>query len=804
MEYGHFSDDGNEFIITRQDTPSPWINYLYNGRYFATISNNGGGISYFKSPLHGRITRYRINDLPHDRPGKYIYVRDRDTGEYWSLTWQPVGLYPDKYKVFHGFGYTRVESEIQEIAAHLTYFVPGEDDQEIWKSVLTNKGQRIRRLSVYGYVEFALGHAMVDLINQCDDQHFNRVHFDRQLNTLWATKTYWVTQSRGTQHQENKEWDQWVFFTVNQPVTAWETVRERFIGLYRNENNPVALESDRLGSQDTDYGNAVGALQVDLELAPGQSWDLIFSLGVVPKEGYSDPSGVEADVQRKRLQSQFAGRVSKYHDPERVNEALRQVQRHWDRFFAHTAVETPDQHVNIFMNRWTPYQAKVAFDVGRVTSFYYWGIGRGFGFRDTSQDTIAVTISEPSLALDRIKLLSRQMQWDGKVYHHFFGDGEGEFTRHCDDPLWYILAVTEYLRETGDLSLLSHKEPFLNAPEDTILEHLFSTVRFVEGNMGSHGLPVFGRGDWNDTLDYIGGEDGGESVWGAMFYVAMLNRFIELLDYIEKDAVDVCRVRDRLIKAVEEHCWDGEWYIRAFGDKQKRIGTSENRFGKIFINTQTWPVIAGFPDQQRLVSAMDSVKRHLDSPVGPKICAPAFREIDPKIGLITRCVWGKKENGAVFNHPTAWLIQAECMLRRGNQAFEYYSKLLPNRLDQDQYVAEPYVYSQYITSDEHDQPGKASHSWQTGTAAWMFRINFDYILGIRPHYRGLEIDPVIPSAWTWFRASRIFRGTEYFIEVQNPNGKQSGVEKILVDGKELDGNIIPPSTNKRCHVNVIM
>jgi cellobiose phosphorylase len=807
MNYGDFSADGREYIIHRQDTPSPWINYMYNGRYFSSISNNGGGISYIKSPLHGRITRYRINDVPHDRPGKYIYVKDNDTGEVWSLTWQPVSRDPEAYRVAHGFGYTRVEANIEGIESKLLYFVPLNQDREIWKSVLTNTTDKTRSLSVYGYVEFALGHALVDLINQCDDQHFNRVHFDREQNSIFATKTYWVTESKGTQQQENKEWDQWAYFTVNKPVKAYETVRERFIGLYRNENNPIGIELG-LSSQDTDFGNAVGALQVDLQLQPGESTDVIFSLGVIPKD---DIILKTEDGRRKTQDAGYSlsviGQLSlpeKYHEISEVNNAFQAVIDHWNRFFSHTSVETPDREVNIFMNYWTPYQAKVAFDVGRVTSFYYWGIGRGFGFRDTAQDTIAVTIAHPELALERIKLLARQMQTDGKVYHHFHGDGQGEFTKHCDDPLWFILAVTEYIRETGDLSLLQHTEPFIGGEKGTIMDHMMAVVNFADNNRGKHGLPIFGRGDWNDTLDYIGGEDGGESVWGGMFYAAMLNKLIELLEYLSEDSSYVSEVRDKFHEAVEKNCWDGNWYIRAFGEKNRKIGSAENKFGKIFLNTQSWAVIAGLPDRKKLVRAMDSVKNELDTEYGPKICAPAYREIDPNIGLITRCVWGKKENGAIFNHPTAWLIQAECILGRGNKAFEYYRKLLPNRVDSDIYVAEPYVYSQYITSDEHSKPGRTSHSWQTGTAAWMFRINFDYILGIRPHYDGLEINPVIPSEWKGFKARRIFRGTTYDIEVLNPEGTENGVSEIRLDGKTIEGNILPVPDGDYCKVIVTL
>ncbi|MFZ4550132.1 MAG: GH36-type glycosyl hydrolase domain-containing protein, partial [Bacteroidales bacterium] len=515
MNYGEFSQSGKEYIITNPKTPSPWINYIYNGRYFSTISNNGGGISYYKSPLHGRITRYRINEVPPDRPGKYIYIKDRETGEIWSLTWQPVGKSPEAYTVAHGFGYTRAEASVNGIDSSVLFFVPQDDDQEIWKTILTNKTGKTRRLSVYGYVELALGHALVDLINQCDDQHFNRSHFEKEHNALFSTKTYWVTQTKGTQQQENKEWDQWTFFTVNKPVTAFETVRERFLGLYRNENNPESIEKETLSNLETDFGNIVNTLQVDIELLPGESTDLIFSLGVIEK---------------LRFDELKVSRVEKYKSSAHVNEAFAAVNKHWEDYFAFTTASTPDENVNIFLRYWLPYQAKVAFDVGRVISFYYWGIGRGFGFRDTAQDTIAVTISNPEKAKERIQLLSRQMRVDGKVYHHFHGDGQGEFTYHCDDPLWYMLAVTEYLKETGDFSLLDNVQPFIDEGKSgTILDHMFAIVRYAKNNLGKHGLPIFGRGDWNDTLDYIGGDDGGESVWGGMFYAAMLDLFAGLL-----------------------------------------------------------------------------------------------------------------------------------------------------------------------------------------------------------------------------------------------------------------------------------
>jgi cellobiose phosphorylase len=791
MRYGRFSEDGREFIIENVATPRPWINYLYNEEYFTFVSQNGGGMSYHRIPLYGRITRYRINDVPPDRPGKYIYVCDGDTGEFWSLTWQPVGRGREAYRAVHGFGWTRVEARIARISSEVTYFVAPDENTEIWWAKLANRSEKPRRLSIIGYVEFCLGHALIDLINQSDDQHFNRVHFDPALNALFATKTYWVTETRGTQHQENKEWDQWVFFTASEPVSEYETLRERFTGIYGNESNPQALKKGELSSKDTDFGNAVGALKLEINLAAGESKDVIFALGVVPKDSFEKDKG---------------RRIKRFLNAADAGETLERVKKQWENILGAVTVNTPDPDANIYLNCWTPYQARVAFDIGRVASFYYWGIGRGLGFRDTAQDTIAVTIASPEKARERVLLLSRQMFRDGRVYHHFYRDGQGELTDHADDPLWFILAVTEYVKETGEPGILEAVESFADGGSGTILDHLRAVVRFAEARLGPHGLPIFGRGDWNDTLDYIGGDEGGESVWAGMFYAAMLDRLAELLEFIGEieSAEQAAALRDQFRQAANDHGWDGEWYIRAFGEKGRKIGSRENIFGKIFINTQSWAVIASVAGRDRLSRAMDSVLKQLDTAYGPKLCAPAFREIDPTIGLITRCVAGKKENAAVFLHPTAWVIQAECLLGRGREAWRYYKKLLPNAIDQDIFKAEPYVYSQYITSDEHPSAGSASHSWQTGTAAWMFRVMIDYAFGVRPEYAGLRIDPVIPPEWERFSIERTFRGTRYAIEVENPDHIEYGVREIVADGAKIQGQVLPLSPKAVCHVKVIM
>ncbi|HMA61651.1 MAG TPA: glycosyl hydrolase family 65 protein, partial [bacterium] len=694
------------------------------------------------------------------------------------------------YNIIHGFGYTISESFVNDIKGVLKFFVPQDSNREIWRGELINRSSRKRNLEIYSYVEFSLGHALVDLINQCDDQHFNRVNFDRELNTLFATKTYWVTENFGTQQQENQAWNQYVFFNSSLPIKEYETRRERFIGFYRNENNPVAIEKGHLSSRDTDYGNAIGVLKSEVTLQPGQTKGFIYNLGVIPKEKFNQIKESE---------------VGKFLETDSVDKALRQVKDSWEKFFSKTNVKTPESDLNIFMNYWIPYQAKVAFDVGRVASYYYWGIGRGFGFRDTAQDTLATTIANPKKARQRIALLSRQMFTNGKVYHHFYKDGQGETTQHCDDPLWFILAVTDYLKETGDFDFLKTVEPFLDESKGTILDHILAVVDYIKDNKGPNGLPIFGRGDWNDTLDYIGGNGGGESVWGALFFIAMLNELIGLLEFIDnKHLAEVKNVRDQLKKNVQKCCWDGEWFIRAIGNSGKKIGSKSNKYGKIYLNSQAWAVISKVADRNKLIKALDSVKKHLDSEFGPKICSPAYQEIDQNIGLVTRCVPGKKENAGVFCHPTTWLIQAECMLGRGNRAYQYFKNMLPNRIDSDTFTAEPYVYSQYITSDANKEPGKASHSWQTGTAVWMYRVSIDYILGVRAQYSGLKIDPAIPAKWDKLNFDRYFRGTLYKIRIKNPESVQKGVKEIYVDDHKIEGNILPVLDNKEAEVKVIM
>ncbi len=777
--YGHFSKDGRQFVIERVDTPSPWINYLSNGKYTALISQNAGGYSFIECPKDGRITRWHPDALPADRPGRYIYLRDSSSGEYWSLSWQPAGGPREEYRAAHGFGHTTIAASHGGLESEVTFFVPVSDTLEVWKIDLRNSGDVRRTLSLFSYVEFCLGHALIDLINKPNDQHFNRARFSPDDGAIFATKTYWVTGSGTGARQENKEWDRWAFFASSLPVSSYECSRDAFIGPYRSEADPIGVETGELRGKDVDYGNVAGVLKNELELGPGEGTTVVIVLGVCPKE--------EFPGRAKEL-------VARYADASAAGDALGEVRKHWEAYMGAVSVEAPDEDLARSVNYWNQYQAKTAFDMSRSASYYHWGLTRGMGFRDSAQDTIGVAIAEPELARQRIITLAGQQLKDGRALHYFHPvSGEGELTGHSDDPPWLVLAAVSYVEETGDVSLLEEQIAYRDGGRGTLLEHLSRAIGASTGSLGPRGIPVFGRGDWNDTLDYVGGEKSGESIWGGMFLAHALGKMSELLGFtgMQQEAGEMSSVREALVKSLNEHCWDGKWYIRAINEKGGVLGSSSCREGRIFLNPQAWAVISGVAGADRGREAMDSVAEHLGTRYGPKLLAPAYTRVDPEIGLITRCAPGKKENGAIFCHAAVWCIIAECMLGRGDRAFDYYRKLLPSGMSQDLREVEPYVYAQYVTSDEHETFGQASHSWLTGTAAWMFRAALDYMLGVRPSLGGLLIDPCIPESWGEYRVRRLFRGAVYDVVVKNPLRVSKGVARMTVDGREHAGNRIP-------------
>lgn len=780
QKYGTFSEDRKEFIITRPDTPRPWVNYISNGRYSGLVSHTGGGFSFCPSPRDDRITRWRYNSLPVDRPGRYLYLRERRSGLYWSPTWQPTATALEEFRCHHGVYYTRIVSAFRGIEAEVLYFVPLDDDLEIWRVTMRNTLQTPSELDLFAYVELCLGHALVDLINQPNDQHFNEVHFDPNEQILFATKRYWVRYAGPTVRQANEEWDKVVFFASSLPVKGWDGSKDLFIGRWRSEANPEAVELGRCTNSEITSGDAVAALHAPLELQGGEERQFVVLLGVVQKQEYPHAA---------------ATLVRKYRDLGLVQGQYQRLRDEWCEYLSAVQVATPDDDLNTMLNVWNQYQTSVTFRFSRDASYYHGGLLFGRGFRDSCQDALGPMIARPDWVRERLSQMCRAQFADGSAFHLIFpSSGTGERTGHADTPLWLPFAVTQYLKETADWPFLEAEVPFADQGSGSVLKHALSAVEYVLANLSPRGLAKFGPGDWNDTLDYLGRGGKGESVWVSMLLAFVLKELVELLCFTgsKETAARYEKAYEQLREAINEHCWDGEWYLRGTNDWGEVIGSASNREGRIFLNVQSWAVISGVAPDQRALQCLEAVRLHLDTPKGPKILHPPYRTINPRIGLATRCVAGKKENGSVFNHAVSWAILAECLLGRAERAFDLYKRALPMNpvVDIDRYEVEPYVYAEYVTSPDHPTCGQASHSWLTGSSAWMFRDVLDYILGVRPTYPGLLIDPCVPAAWTSFRVQRRFRGHLFDIEVSNPEHVNRGVVEVAVAGERLAGDLI--------------
>ncbi len=778
--YGYFSKDDREYVITRPDTPAPWVNYLTNGRYAALLSHTGGGYSFYISPRDSRITRWRYNSLPPDRPGRYLYLRDRSTGRYWSPTWQPTRTELDGYRCRHGLNYTRITSAYRGVTADLLYFVGG-DDVEIWKFRFKNQTGRKKRFDLFASVELCLGHALVDLINQPNDQHFNEVVFDAVSQVLFATKRYWVTSSGATVQQANQAWDRWVFLASSLPVSGFDGSRSEFIGRWRSEENPVAVEAGCCRNSTLTSGDAVGVLQCPLELAPGKWSEGAILLGVVPKE-----NGREAALPI----------VEKYRSLGEIDRQFADLKSGWEDYLSHYQAQTPRKEVNRMVNVWNPYQVQTTFQFSRSASYHHGGLLFGRGYRDSCQDQYGALKARSGQVKERILEMSRYGFQNGSVYHLYHPlAGGGEVTGHSDTPLWFPLSVTSYLKETGDWSLLEIETPYADEGKGTIYEHVMSNVRWVLEHLSARHLPLFGPGDWNDTLDYVGRQGRGESVMSAGVLCYVLREVSRMLEQMGRaqEAEELRRSRQAVADSINENCWDGRWYVRGTCDDGRRIGSSQCEEGQIFLNAQSWMVIGEVAPRERALSAMDALRGLLDTPKGPKIVHPPYTRIDPGIGLATRCVPGKKENGAVFNHAVSWAILAECLVGRADIAFDYYLKALPfnSTVKPDRYEVEPYVYAEYVTSPDHPTCGQASHSWLTGSAVWMLRDITEYILGVRPTYEGLRIDPCVPQGWKKYAVRRKFRGAAYDIRVSIPKGRGGKVQQVEVNGREVMGCVVP-------------
>ncbi len=783
MQYGYFDQKANEYVITRPDTPTPWINYIGSGKYGGIVSNTGGGYSFHKDPRNRRLTRYRYNNIPMDRPGRYVYIRDAATGEYWNPGFQPVQRRLDSYRCRHGMGYTVLEGEYKAIASDVTYFVPDDIDLEIWLVKVKNLGHTPRTLQLFTYSEFCFWDAVKDQQNVDWVQQINQGRYEDGIIT-WHPHEYKNTCA---------------YFATGEEINSYDTNLESFIGRYRSEANPIAVEMGACANSISYRMNGVGAFCIDLDLSPHEEREMVFILGFTENK------------------AEIKNEISKYLNVNEAKAALSRLNSSWKEFMSKIQVETPDDDMNLFLNTWNQYQCKTTFNWSRFVSLYQLGLGRGMGIRDSAQDTLGVMHSIPDEARELIKKLIQCQYTDGRVYHLFFPlTGEGsfgdapvkKFDWYSDDHIWLILAVNSYIKETGDFEFLNSTILYNDKKtEASVMEHLEKAMEFTYNHRGPNGLALAGRADWNDTLNLDMGNGIAESVFSSMLYCKAALEMIEIAKYMKLDqSVQKHKnMYEEMKNTINDSCWDGEWYKRAFDDEGNVLGSKENEFGKIFINSQSWAIMSSLASEQQAKTCLESVNKHLNTKYGIVSVYPAYKEFDESKGGITTYPPGAKENGGIFVHTNPWVMIAETMMGNGDMAYKYYEQILPAKRnnDADLLEVEPYVYCQNILGKEHPQFGIGRNSWLTGTSAWNYVAATQYILGIRPEFESLTVDPCIPSNWKGFKVTRVFRGCTYNIEVRNPDGACRGVKKIIVDGVETDRIPIKQKA-KTCDCLIIM
>ena len=780
-EYGYFDEKSGEYVITRPDTPTPWMNYLGQGRYGGIISNTAGGYSFDRDPKNRRVSRYRYNAIPVDQPGRYIYLRDQASGEFWSPTWQPIpGRKLAFYECRHGPGYTRIASRYKGIYAELLYFVPqttgGGDSKEesedapceLWILKLRNSSRRARHLRSFSYIEFSMWNADADLYNLDWGQHVLHSRFEDGIIRM-------ETSSRPSIS----------FFSSSSSPLGFDTDREVFIGSYRNLASPIVVEQGEPRNSQAARGNNVGVLCHELTLEPGEEREITYILGVT-------------DDGR-----QIAQKVAQFRDGKIVREAFADLKTDWQAYLGKFQVETPDAEMNAMLNVWNQVQCRATLFWSRFASAYETGLGRGMGTRDSAQDTLATVQNAPQRVRENLSILWKLQFSDGHTWHQVFPlSGEGgaglaaEFPDYpqwfCDDHLWLLIAVCAYLCETGDFPYLEERLPYADSGEDTVWGHMLRAVDFTDKHRGPHGLPRLGFSDWDDTMNLDHGSGKAESVMAAQQFCRAMLDLADLCDQLGK-AADANRFRtlkDEMVEIINRSAWDGKWYARAFDDQGKPVGVAGAEYHQIGLNTQTWAVIGECAPVERAHQAMRSAHERLNSEFGLALLAPGYAQYDPRVGGTTTYPPGAKENGGIFSHANTWAIIAAAQLGWNDLAYQYYQQLMPlRRNDCDVYKVEPYVYCANICGPEHPQFGYGRNSWLSGTASWTYVAATHWILGIRPTYKGLQVSPCIPADWDGFTARRNFRGVTYHISVVREGSGNSVT--LTVDGKPLKDDVIP-------------
>lgn len=798
MQYGHFDNEKREYVIDRVDLPVSWTNYLGVKDLCVVVNHTAGGYMFYQSPEYHRVTRFRGNAVPMDRPGHYVYLRDAKDGDYWSISWQPVGKPLDqaKYTCRHGMSYTTYECDYKGIKASQTLMVPMDDAVELWDVRLKNTTDKERRISVFSYCEFSFHHIMID------NQNF-------QMSLYCAGSSY---DENIIEYDLFYEEFGYQYFTSNVTPNGFDCLRDSFLGAYRTEDNPIAVEHGTCSGSHELGNNHCGSLQKDLVLAPGEEVRLIFMLG----EGNREAG--------KKIRE-------KYSDMANVDAAYAQLKDYWENKFAQLQIRTPNEGMNTLINTWNLYQAEVNIMFSRFASFIEVGGRTGLGYRDTAQDAMTIPHSNPEKCRQRIVELLRGLTTKGYGLHLFSPewfdpDAKKEKKKPfksptviptvnandivygledacSDDALWLVPSIIEYIKETGDAGFADETVTYADGGEGTVYEHMKRILDFSAEQVGATGICKGLRADWNDCLNL----GGGESAMVSFLHYWAICHFLQLAEYLGRteDVEKYQAMRERVGNVCNRELWDKEWFIRGITKNGKKIGTSEDAEGKVHLESNAWAVLSGAADVEKGKRAMDSVDKYLFTPYGILLNAPSYTVPNDDIGFVTRVYPGLKENGSIFSHPNPWAWAAECVLGRGDRAMKFYNALCPyyqnNMIEIRQ--SEPYSYCQFVVGRDHTAFGRARHPFMTGSGGWAYFSATRYMLGIRPDFEHLTIDPCIPADWKEFSAVRRWRGAEYDIHVENPDGVMKGVQELYLDGEKVE-RIPVMAQGSRHDVRVVM
>lgn len=778
MQYGYFDNDNREYVINKVDLPTSWTNYLGVKDTCVVVNHTAGGYMFHKTPEYHRMTRFRGNSVPMDRPGHYVYIRDNDDNDYFSISWQPVGKPLDvaKYECRHGLSYSKYLCEYNNIKAEQKLFVPMSDDVELWDVRIKNEDSKKRNLSVFSYCEFSFHH--IDM----DNKNF-------QMSLYASGSSY---KNGVIEHDLFYEEFGFQYFTSSFEPDGFDCLRDKFIGKYRTEDNPIGVEAGVLSGSSELGGNHCGSLQKNITLEPGEEVRLVFMLG-------------DGNMQKGREIKE------KYSDFAAVDSEFDKLKQFWNEKITKLQINTPNEGMNTLINTWTLYQAEINVMFSRFASFIEVGGRTGLGYRDTAQDAMTIPHSNPQKCRQRIVELLRGLVSQGYGLHLFQPEWfepnnevkpfksptvvptpKGSDMVHgiedacSDDALWLVSSITEYVKETGEFDFLDEVITYADKGEGTVYEHMKRILDFSAEQVGENGVCKGLRADWNDCLNL----GGGESALVSFLHYWALDNFLELAEYKgeTEDVEKYTKIKQHVEEVCDKELWDKDWYIRGITKNGKKVGTNKDLQGKIHLESNAWAVLSGAASEEKGRKAMDSIDEKLYTPYGIMLNGPAYTEPDDDIGFVTRVYPGLKENASIFSHPNPWAWAAECKLGRGDRAMKFYNALCPyyqnNMIEVRE--AEPYSYCQFISGVDHTTYGKARHPFMTGTGGWAYFSATRYILGVRPQIDYLEIDPCVPADWSSFYVTRVWRDARYNINVENPDGVMKGVKEIYVNGEKTD------------------